>query len=85
MDSEVKSDDWKQNGKPLSTSPEHMYSTTLDWQATSKINTYLQYSGEIDRFNTRYQKNGVNQDLFYKNYSIWNLGCYFFTYRFFRF
>ena len=74
MDSEVKSDDWKQNGKPLSTSPKHMYSTTLDWQATSKINTYLQYSGEIDRFNTRYQKNGVNQDLFYKNYSIWNLG-----------
>lgn len=75
MDSEVKSDDWKEDGKPLSTSPKHMYSTTLDWQTTSKFNTYLQYSGEIDRFNTRYQKDGKNKDLFYKNYSIWNMGA----------
>ena len=25
--------------------------TSLDYQATSKLNTYLQYSGELDRFN----------------------------------
>lgn len=74
MDSKVKSDDKQQDGKPLSTSPKHMYSTTLDYQVTSKLNTYLQYSGEVDRFSTRYQINGANKDLFYKNYSIWNLG-----------
>lgn len=75
MDSEVKSDDWKLDGKPLRSSPKQMYSTTLDWQTTPKLNTYIQYSGEIDRFNQRYQKDGVNHDLYFKDYSIWNLGA----------
>ena len=75
LDSEIKSDDSKQDGKPLRSSPKHMYNATVDYQPIAKLNTYIQYSGEIDRFNTRYQKNGSNQDLFYKDYSIWNLGA----------
>ena len=63
------------DGKPLRSSPKHMYSTTLDWQTTSKINTYIQYQGEVDRFNTRYEDGkGGYKDLYYKDFSIWNLG-----------
>lgn len=75
MDSKINSDKADTNGRPLQDSPEHMYSTTLDWQATSKFNTYLQYSGEIDRFNTRYLSGGEYKDLYYKNFSTWNLGA----------
>ncbi|MCT7542015.1 TonB-dependent receptor domain-containing protein [Aliarcobacter cryaerophilus] len=75
LDSEIKSNDSKQDGKPLRSSPKHMYNATVDYQPIAKLNAYIQYSGEIDRFNTRYQKNGTNQDLFYKDYSIWNLGA----------
>jgi outer membrane receptor for ferrienterochelin and colicins len=32
----------------------------------------LQYSGEKDRFNTRYGTS--NKDLYYKDFSVWNLG-----------
>lgn len=75
MDSEIESDDPSTNGKPLRSSPKHMYNATLDWQTTSKFNTYLQYSGEIDRFNLRYEDNGNYKDIYYKDYSIWNLGA----------
>lgn len=82
LNSEIKSDDKATNGRPLEDSPKHMYSATLDWQATSKFNTYLQYSGEIDRFNERYEskaESGNYQDLYYKDFSTWNLGA---TYKF---
>lgn len=82
LDSEIKSDDEATNGRPLRESPKHMYSATLDYQATSKFNTYLQYSGEIDRFNERYEtkeNSGNYQDLYYKDFSTWNLGA---TYKF---
>ncbi|AZL54640.1 TonB-dependent receptor [Aliarcobacter skirrowii] len=76
LNSEMKSDDEATNGKPLRSSPKHMYNATLDYQATSKFNTYLQYSGEIDRFKQRYEDNNGNyKDLYYKDYSIWNLGA----------
>uniref|UniRef100_UPI0040483347 TonB-dependent receptor domain-containing protein n=1 Tax=Aliarcobacter sp. TaxID=2321116 RepID=UPI0040483347 len=74
MDSQIESDDLSTNGKPLSSSPKHMYSATLDYQITSKLNAYLQYSGEKDRFNTRYKTGSEYKDLYYKDYSIWNLG-----------
>ena len=77
MDSEIESDTADTNGKPLRSSPKHMYNTTLDWQTTAKLNTYLQYSGEVDRFKQRYQtaaNSGIYKDLYYKDYSIWNLG-----------
>lgn len=74
MDSKIKSDDWKNDKKPLSTSPKHMYNVMLNWQVTSKFSTYLQYLGEVDRFSRRYQKNNENIDLFYKDFSILNLG-----------
>lgn len=77
MDSEIESDTAATNGKPLRSSPKHMYNTTLDWQSTAKLNTYLQYSGEVDRFKQRYEtavNSGVYKDLYYKDYSIWNLG-----------
>lgn len=80
MDSEIESDDADTNGKPLSNSPEHMYSATLEYQATAKLNTYLQYSGEKKRFNTRYEtekKSGVYKDLYYKDLSVFNLGASF--------
>ncbi|MDN5080179.1 TonB-dependent receptor domain-containing protein [Aliarcobacter butzleri] len=71
LNSENKDDD-----KPLTSSPKHMYSTTLDWQATSKLNTYLQYSGDIDRYRSTYtNSNGKDKDLYYKDFSIWNLGA----------
>lgn len=73
--SEMKTDNPSTNKRPLTKSPKHMYSTTLDYQATSKFGTYLQYQGEIDRFNTRYAKAGVQNNLYYKNYSVWNLGA----------
>ena len=75
MDSQIESDDLSTNGKPLSSSPKHMYSATLDYQMTSKLNAYLQYSGEKDRFNTRYKTGSEYKDLYYKDYSIWNLGA----------
>ncbi len=76
MDSEIESNDPSTNGRPLRSSPKHMYNSTLDWQTTSKFNTYLQYSGEIDRFKQRYKTNNENyKDLYYKDYSIWNLGA----------
>ena len=75
LDSEIKSDDRATNGKPLRESPKHMYSTTLDYQPIAKLNTYIQYSGEIDRFNTRYLSGGEYKDLYYKNFSTWNLGA----------
>lgn len=75
MDSEIESDDPSTNGKPLRSSPEHMYNATLDWQATTKFNTYLQYSGEVNRFNSRYKIGNEYKDLYYKDYSIWNLGA----------
>ncbi|RBQ32315.1 TonB-dependent receptor [Arcobacter sp. FW59] len=75
MDSEIKSDNPETDGKPLRSSPKHMYNATLDWQATSKFNTYLQYSGEIDRHNLRYKVGNEYKDLYYKDYSIWNLGA----------
>ncbi|BAK72744.1 TonB-dependent receptor domain-containing protein [Arcobacter sp. L] len=74
MDSEIESDDSSTNGKPLRSSPEQMYNATLDWQATTKFNTYLQYSGEVNRFNSRYKVGNEYKDLYYKDYSIWNLG-----------
>lgn len=75
LDSEIKSDDRATNGRPLRESPKHMYSTTLDYQPIAKLNTYIQYSGEIDRFNTRYLSGGEYKDLYYKNFSTWNLGA----------
>jgi outer membrane receptor for ferrienterochelin and colicins len=82
MDSKINSDKADTNGRPLQDSPEHMYSTTLDWQATSKLNTYIQYSGEINRFNQRYETTGSSNDAdkrykdsYYKDYSIVNLGA----------
>lgn len=72
LDSEIKSDDKSTNGKPLRESPKHMYSTTLDYQPIAKLNTYIQYSGEIDRFNTR--NTTTLKDYYYKDFSIWNLG-----------
>lgn len=77
MDSEIESNDPSTNGKPLRSSPKHMYNATLDYQATTKFNTYLQYSGEVDRFNIRYadSTSGNYKDLYYKDYSIWNLGA----------
>ena len=49
-----------------------MYNATLDWQTTAKLNTYLTYSGEKERFNTR---NTTNlKDYYYKDYSVWNMG-----------
>ena len=78
MDSEIESNDPSTNGKPLRSSPKYMYNATLDWQTTAKLNTYLQYSGEVDRFKQRYQapaNSGVYKDLYYKDYSIWNLGA----------
>ena len=77
MDSEIESNDPATNGRPLRSSPEHMYNATLDYQATTKLNTYLQYSGEIDRFKQRYQSGANYKDLYYKDYSIWNLGASF--------
>ncbi|MBP7769642.1 MAG: TonB-dependent receptor [Aliarcobacter sp.] len=75
MDSQIESNDSSTNGKPLSSSPGHMYSATLDYQATNKLNTYLQYSGELNRFNQRYESISKEyKDLYYKDYSIWNLG-----------
>ncbi|RXJ83780.1 TonB-dependent receptor domain-containing protein [Arcobacter cloacae] len=76
MDSEIESNDPSTNGKPLRSSPKHMYNATLDYQATAKLNTYLQYSGEVDRFNLRYadSSSGNYKDLYYKDYSVWNLG-----------
>ncbi|AXH13056.1 TonB-dependent receptor domain-containing protein [Halarcobacter bivalviorum] len=77
MDSEIESSEDSTNGRPLTSSPKHMYSATLDYQATPKFNTYLQYSGEKDRFNTRYKSGDKYKDLYYKDYSIWNLGSSF--------
>ena len=77
MDSEIESDDPATNGRALRSSPKHMYNATLDWQTTAKLNTYLQYSGEMDRFKQRYQtatNSGVYKDLYYKDYSVWNAG-----------
>nr|WP_257119463.1 TonB-dependent receptor [Aliarcobacter lanthieri] len=66
----------KETKSPLTNSPKHMYSTTLDWQATSKLNTYLQLSGDIDRYRSTYKdSNGNNKDYYYKDFSIWNLGA----------
>ncbi|MFY9106284.1 TonB-dependent receptor domain-containing protein [Aliarcobacter cryaerophilus] len=64
----------KETNKPLRSSPKHMYNTTLDWQATTKFNTYLQYSGELDRYN-KDASEGAKKDIYYKDYSIWNLGA----------
>jgi len=75
MNSQMKTNNPNTNKRPLTKSPKHMYSATLDLKATSKFNTYLQYQGEIDRFNTRYVKDKQQKDLYYKNYSIWNLGA----------
>ena len=77
MDSEIDSNEAATNGKPLRSSPKHMYNATLDLQATTKLNTYLQYSGELDRFNLRYEDSSTNEykDIYYKDYSIWNLGA----------
>lgn len=77
MDSEIESDDPATNGRALRSSPKYMYNATLDWQTTAKLNTYLQYSGEVDRFKQRYQttaSSGVYKDLYYKDYSVWNAG-----------
>ncbi|MDD3009129.1 MAG: TonB-dependent receptor [Arcobacter sp.] len=75
MDSEIESDDPLQNGKPLRSSPKHMYNATLDYQATAKLNTYLQYSGEVDRFKQRYTTSTASlKDIYYKDYSVWNAG-----------
>lgn len=75
MDSEIKSNDPSTNKKPLTSSPEQMYNVTLDWKLNNKFNTYLQYSGEIDRFNTRYKEGNEYKDLYYKDYSVMNLGA----------
>jgi len=75
MNSQMKTNNPNTNKRPLTKSPKHMYSATLDLKATSKFNTYLQYQGEIDRFNTRYVKAGQQKDLYYKDYSVWNLGA----------
>jgi len=75
MNSQMKTNNPDTNKRPLTKSPKHMYSTILDYKSTSKFNTYLQYQGEIDRFNTRYTKAGQQKDLYYKNYSVWNLGA----------
>ena len=64
----------KETKKPLRSSPKHMYNTTLDYQVTSKFNTYLQYSGELDRYN-KTASEGAKKDIYYKDYSIWNLGA----------
>lgn len=70
----------KETGKPLRSSPKHMFSATLDWQPTSRLNTYLQYSGDIDRYRSTYTSSaGSSKDLYYKDYSTWNLGA---SYRF---
>ncbi|RXK13140.1 TonB-dependent receptor [Halarcobacter mediterraneus] len=75
MDSEIQSDDPSTNGRPLTSSPKHMYSATLDYQIIPDLNTYLQYRGEKDRFNSRYKSGTEYKDLYYKDYSIWNLGA----------
>lgn len=76
MDSEIESDALDLDGTPLSSSPEHMYSATVDFQATQKLNTYLQFSGEKSRFNDRYKDTDGNyQDLYYEDSSVWNLGA----------
>ena len=77
MDSEMESDDPSKNGRALRSSPKHMYNATLDYQATQKLSTYLQYSGEMDRFKQRYQapaNSGIYKDIYYKDYSVWNAG-----------
>lgn len=75
MDSQIDSNDKATDGIPLGSSPEHMYSATIDWQATSSLSAYIQYKGEVDRFKQRYKNsNGKYKDLYYKDYSIWNLG-----------
>lgn len=88
LDSEIKKHN-KANeykiGSPLGSSPEHAYSVTLDWKATPKLNTYIQHSGEIDRHKERYKRKVQGstteeiKDLYYKNYSVWNMGA---TYQF---
>lgn len=75
MDSEIESNDPATNARPLSDSPEHMYSATLDYQATTKLNTYLQYSGEKSRFNERVEVNGKYKDIYYKDSSVVNFGA----------
>lgn len=64
----------KETDKPLTDSPKHMYNATLDWQATTAFNTYLQYQGEIDRYN-KSSSEGAKKDVYYKDYKIWNLGA----------
>jgi len=80
LDSEIDSDNPATNGKPLRSSPKHQYNATIEYKATPQLSAYLQHSGEIDRFNTRYLDGaGKYRDLYYKDFSIFNLGA---TYKF---
>lgn len=76
MDSKIKTDK-EADKRPLSSSPEHMYNVTLDYQITHKLNTYLNYSGEINRFNSRYETAvaGNYKNNYYKDFSVLNLGA----------
>lgn len=75
LDSKTKDSDPAKDAKPLRSSPKHMYNASLEWDMSKKLSSYLQYSADKKRFNTRYKDGGGDyQDIFYKDYSIWNMG-----------
>jgi outer membrane receptor for ferrienterochelin and colicins len=54
--------------EPLSSTAEHLYNITLDWQITSKWNSFIKMSGEKDRWR------GDDNLKYYGNYQVYDLG-----------
>lgn len=75
-DSEQKSGSNK--GEPLGNSARHMVNTTLNWEAASAFNVFLETESRFKRYaNTSYiDSTGVTQYReYYKNYTLLNLGA----------
>jgi outer membrane receptor for ferrienterochelin and colicins len=70
-DSEQKSG--PQQGQPLTNTAEHMANAWLNWQVNDKLRTYLQAELRSDRY--RGYDSVTEQQLYYKNYSLLNLGA----------
>lgn len=69
-DSEVKDHPTPaRKGEPLVNSAKHIYSATIDWDITSKVNTFLRMYGEKDRYR------GEDYAKYYEDYQIFDLGA----------
>ncbi|MBV2128736.1 TonB-dependent receptor domain-containing protein [Arsukibacterium indicum] len=70
-DSEQKSG--PQAGLPLTNTAEHMVNVRVNWQLQDNINLYLQGELRSDRY--RGYDSVIDQELYYENYSLLNIGA----------